>query len=116
MKALHECFPDQKKNVDAMTSFDNVMTWNHFLKETNCICLPPESMYARMRGCESMHARMVNLSQCMPEYGDGFCKILLALWATWFVCFLFFVVVVVVFFFFFFLIICFKVFYKKKKP
>jgi hypothetical protein len=26
MKALHECFPDQKKNVDAMTSFDNVMT------------------------------------------------------------------------------------------
>jgi hypothetical protein len=42
-------------------------------------------MYARMQGCESMHARMGNLSQCMPECGEGFCKILLALWATWFI-------------------------------
>jgi hypothetical protein len=75
------------KNFDAMTSLDDVMTWNHFLKETNCTCLPPESMYARMRGCESMHARMGNLSQCMPECGEGFCKILLALWATWFIFF-----------------------------
>jgi hypothetical protein len=41
-------------------------------------------MYARMRGCESTHARMGNLSQCMPECVVGFCKILLALWATWF--------------------------------
>jgi hypothetical protein len=45
----------------------------------------PETMYARMQGCESMHARMGNLSQCMPESGEGFCKIVLALWATWFI-------------------------------
>ena len=25
------------------------------------------------------------LSQCVPEWGEGFCKILLALWATWFI-------------------------------
>jgi hypothetical protein len=43
------------------------------------------SMYARMQGCESMYARMGNMSQCMPERGEGFCKILLALWATWFI-------------------------------
>jgi hypothetical protein len=41
-------------------------------------------MYAGMQEYESMHARMVNLSQCMPKCGEGFCKILLALWATWF--------------------------------
>jgi hypothetical protein len=38
-----------------------------------------------MRGPESMHSQMGNLSQCMPECGEGFCKILLALWATWFI-------------------------------
>jgi hypothetical protein len=39
-------------------------TMNQFLKETKRTCLhvPPESMYARMLGCESMHARMGNLS------------------------------------------------------
>ena len=42
-------------------------------------------MYAQMQGCESMHARMGNLSQCMPKCGEGFCKILLAVWATWFI-------------------------------
>jgi hypothetical protein len=46
-------------------------------------------MYARMRGRESMHAGMGNLSQCMPECGEDFSKILLALWATWFFFFLF---------------------------
>jgi hypothetical protein len=45
-------------------------------------------MYAPIPGRESMHAWMGNLSQCMPEYGEGFCKILLALWATWFIVFL----------------------------
>jgi hypothetical protein len=68
-----------------MTSFDDAMTKNHVLKETKRTCLPCEFMYARMQGCESMHAWLGNLSQCMPECGEGLCKILLALWATWFI-------------------------------
>jgi hypothetical protein len=46
-----------------------------FKNNTECICPPPESMYAQMRG----------LNQSMPQYGEGFCKILLAIWATWFI-------------------------------
>jgi hypothetical protein len=44
-----------------------------------------------------MHARTENLSQCMPECGEGFCKILLALWATWFFFFFLFFLYVIIF-------------------
>jgi hypothetical protein len=93
-KELHRVLP-QMKALDEHF-FDQLKCWRYyviwwrndvkiFLKDTKCTCSPPESMHARIRGPESMHARMGNLSQCMPECGEGFCKILLALWAIWFI-------------------------------
>jgi hypothetical protein len=85
MKGLDEHFPDQLKSCryDVIWWRNNVKS---FSKRNKTHLFPPVSMYARMRGCyRSMHARTENLSQCMPECGEGFCKILLALWATWFI-------------------------------
>jgi hypothetical protein len=86
MKVLDEHIWDQLifRSYDVIWWYNNVKS---FLKETKCACSPPESMHVQIHGPESMHAQMGNLSQCMPECGEGFLKILLALWATWFICF-----------------------------
>jgi hypothetical protein len=86
MNGLDEHFPHQLKfwRYDIIWRRNDVKSFSNRNK-TNLFT--PESMHAGMQECESMHARMVILSQCMPECGEGFCKILLALWATWFIFF-----------------------------
>jgi hypothetical protein len=51
MKGLDEHFPDQLKfwRYDVIWWRNDV---NHFLLEAKRICLPLETMYARMQGCE----------------------------------------------------------------
>jgi hypothetical protein len=87
MKGLDEHFSNQLKyrRYDVIWWRNNVKS---FSKRNKTHLFPPAFMYARMRGCESMHGRTENLSQCIPECAEGFCKILLALWATWFISFL----------------------------
>jgi hypothetical protein len=74
MKALHKCFSDQFQ----FWRYD-VIWWRNdvksFLRRNKCTCSPPKSMHAWMGG---------DLSQCVPEWGESFCKILLVHWATWF--------------------------------
>jgi hypothetical protein len=84
MKDLDEHFPNQWKFrcYDVIWWRNNVKS---FSKRNKTHLFPPVFTYARMQGCESMHAWTENLSQCIPEYGERFCKILLALWATWFI-------------------------------
>ena len=86
MKALDKHFQDLLK----FWRYD-VIWWRNDMKSfvkktpkyTSSQC---KSIHDRMQGPESMHVWLGNLSQCMPECGEGFCKILLALWATWFIC------------------------------
>jgi hypothetical protein len=91
MKGFDEHFANQLKfwRYDVIWWRNNVKS---FCKRKRT-CLPPVSMYAGMRGFESMHARTENWSQCMPECDEGFCKILSALWATWFIFLLLYVII-----------------------
>jgi hypothetical protein len=67
------------RSVNILTLWRHLMTqWRDIIlkKKTKCTCSPPKSMHGWMGGGpESLHARL----------GEGFCKILLALWVAWFI-------------------------------
>jgi hypothetical protein len=63
------------RSVKLLTLWRHLMTqWNNLEKETKYTFSQPESIHARMQKPESMHAQMGNLSQWMPECGEGFTR------------------------------------------